>query len=37
MTLDYKVTGGSLSGLDKIAPVVNQVLTEQVTRFAQRQ
>lgn len=34
ITLDYKVTGGSLSGLDKIAPVVNQVLTEQVTRFA---
>jgi hypothetical protein len=34
ITLDYKVTGGSLSGLDRIAPVVNQVLNEQVTRFA---
>jgi hypothetical protein len=34
ITLDYKVTGSSLSGLDKLAPIVNQVLAEQVTRFA---
>lgn len=34
ITLDYKVTGASLSGLDKIASAVDQVLTEQVTRFA---
>ncbi len=34
ITLDYKVTGSSLSGLDKLAAPVNQVLTEQVTRFA---
>lgn len=34
ITLDYKVTGSSLSGLDKLSGVVNQVLAEQVTRFA---
>ncbi len=34
ITLDYKVTGGSLSGLDKLAPIVDQVLSEQVTRYA---
>jgi hypothetical protein len=34
ITLDYKVTGSSLSALDKLAGPVDQVLTEQVTRFA---
>lgn len=34
IVVDYTVNGGSLSGLDKLAPIVNQVLTEQVTRFA---
>lgn len=34
ITLDYKVAGSSLSGLDKLATIVNQVLAEQVTRFA---
>lgn len=34
VTLDYQVSGSSLSGLDKIADVVNQVLTEQVKRYA---
>lgn len=34
VTLDYQVSGSSLSGLDKIADIVNQVLTEQVTRYA---
>jgi hypothetical protein len=34
LTVDYKVSGSSLSGLDKLAPIVDQVLTEQVTRFA---
>jgi hypothetical protein len=34
VTLDYKVAGSSLSNLDAIAGVVDQVLTEQVTRFA---
>lgn len=33
LTLDYKVVGSSLSGLDKLAPVVDQVLAEQVKRF----
>ena len=34
LTLDYKVVGSSLSGLDKLAPIVDQVLGEQVKRFA---
>lgn len=33
VTLDYKVVGSSLSGLDKLAPIVDQVLAEQVKRF----
>ena len=33
ITLDYKVSGSSLSKLDGLADVVNQVLTEQVTGF----
>jgi hypothetical protein len=33
LTLDYKVVGSSLSGLDQLAPVVDQVLAEQVKRF----
>lgn len=37
ITLDYKVTGSSLSGLDKLAAPVNQVLGEQVARFASGQ
>jgi uncharacterized protein YndB with AHSA1/START domain len=34
VTLDMKVSGSSLSGLDKIGPAVDQVLSEQVTRLA---
>jgi hypothetical protein len=34
LTLDYKVVGSSLSGLDKLAPIVDQVLTEQAKGFA---
>jgi hypothetical protein len=34
LTLDYKVVGSSLSGLDKLAPLVDQVLAEQVKGFA---
>jgi hypothetical protein len=34
ITLDMKVTGSSLSGLDKMAPLVDGVLAEQVKRFA---
>ena len=33
VTVDMKVTGSSLSGLDKLAPIVDQVLAEQVKRF----
>lgn len=33
LTLDYKVVGSSLSGLDQLAPIVDQVLAEQVKRF----
>lgn len=33
LTLDYKVVGSSLSGLDKLAAVVDQVLAEQVKGF----
>lgn len=33
LALDYKVVGSSLSGLDKLAPIVDQVLGEQVKRF----
>lgn len=33
LTLDYKVSGSSLSGLDKLAGPVEQVLAEQVARF----
>lgn len=33
LTLDYKLVGSSLAGLDQLAPVVDQVLTEQVKRF----
>ena len=31
---DFKVTGSSLSGLDKLAAVIDGVITEQVTRYA---
>jgi hypothetical protein len=34
LTLDMKATGSSLSGLDKMAPLVDAVLAEQVKRFA---
>jgi hypothetical protein len=34
LTLDYKVVGSSLSGLDQLAPIVDQVLAEQVKGFA---
>lgn len=34
VTLDYKVVGSSLSGLDRLAPVVDSVLAEQLARFA---
>jgi hypothetical protein len=34
LTVDYKVSGSSLSDLDKIAPAVNGVLTEQVVRLS---
>lgn len=34
LTVDYNVSGSSLSGLDALAPVVDQVLAEQVTRLA---
>ena len=33
LTLDYKAVGSSLSGLDQLAPLVDQVLAEQVMRF----
>ncbi|OYX46355.1 MAG: hypothetical protein B7Y90_16105 [Alphaproteobacteria bacterium 32-64-14] len=33
ITLDYKVSGASASGLDKIAAVIDQVLSEQVVGF----
>lgn len=33
ITLDYKVSGSSLSGLDSLADIVNQVLSEQVAGF----
>lgn len=34
ITADFKVSGSSLSGLDKLAPVVDGVIAEQVKRFA---
>jgi len=34
ITFDFNVTGSSLSGLDKLAAVVDLVLTEQITRYA---
>lgn len=34
LTLDYKVAGSSESSLDDIAAVVDQVITEQVKRYA---
>lgn len=34
LTVDMKATGSSLSGLDKMAPLVDRVLAEQVKRFA---
>lgn len=34
LTLDYKVVGSSLSGLDQLAPIVDRVLTEQANGFA---
>lgn len=33
ITLDYKVSGSSLSKLDGLADIVNQVLTEQIAGF----
>lgn len=34
LTVDYKVNGSSLSGLDKVAAAVDGVLSEQVARLA---
>jgi hypothetical protein len=34
ITVDFKVSGSSLSGLDKLGPVINGVIAEQVTRYA---
>lgn len=34
IVVDFKVTGSSLSGLDKLAAVIDGVITEQVTRYA---
>lgn len=34
ITVDFKVTGSSLSGLDKLAKVIDGVLTEQVVNYA---
>jgi hypothetical protein len=34
LTVDYKVSGSSVSGLDKVASAVDGVLTEQVTRLS---
>lgn len=34
VTVDFKVSGSSLSGLDKLATVIDGVITEQVTRYA---
>ena len=34
VVVDFKVTGSSLSGLDKLAAVIDGVITEQVTRYA---
>ena len=34
VTVDFKVSGSSLSSLDKLAPVIDGVITEQVTRYA---
>jgi hypothetical protein len=33
VTVDFKVSGSSLSGLDKLAAVIDGVITEQVTRY----
>jgi hypothetical protein len=33
LTLDYKAAGSSLSGLDQLAQIVDQVLVEQVKRI----
>lgn len=33
VTVDFKVSGSSLSGLDKLATVIDGVITEQVTRY----
>lgn len=34
IVVDFKVTGSSLSGLDKLAAVIDGVITEQLTRYA---
>ena len=34
VTVDFKVSGSSLSGLDKLGPVIDSVIAEQVTRYA---
>lgn len=34
VTVDFKVSGSSLSSLDKLAPLIDGVITEQVTRYA---
>lgn len=34
IVVDFRVTGSSLSGLDKLASVIDGVITEQVTRYA---
>ncbi len=34
ITVDFKASGSPLSGLDKLAPVVDRVISEQFKRFA---
>lgn len=34
IVVDFKVTGSSLSGLDRLAGVIDGVITEQITRYA---
>ncbi len=34
ITVDFKVSGSSLSGLDKLAPIIDSVIAEQITRYA---
>ena len=34
LTVDFKVSASSLSGLDKLAPIIDSVIAEQITRYA---